>query len=164
MLASIEQSTPGRAFNLPRSSASRERTAWRSASPQSASLAALAGEGLGGRFRSWRGASGRRFMFSVYSSAACPAYDHAVLIGAGVAADGERHVLFIADTGAFPEPVLERARAMLARADQRTELHVHVLAQSPGERAALIEDLSAPCANSSGVGSDFLFASQRRGR
>ena len=47
------------------------------------------------------------------------------------------------DSGAFPEPVLERARAILARAAIRTELHVHVLAQSPGERAALIEDLSA---------------------
>ena len=84
-------------------------------------------------------------MFSIYSSAACPAYDHAVLIGAGVAADGGRNILFIADTGAFPEPVLAQARAILAKAGMRVELHVHVLAESSVERAALIDDISAPC-------------------
>ena len=142
MLASTDHFAPDRALGCRPSAPMRAGTAWRSRPPESAPLAALAGESLGGRFRCWRGASGRRFLFSVYSSAACPAYDHAVLIGAGVAADGTRQMLFVADTGAFPEPVLGRARAILAKAGMRVELHVHVLAETPGERAALIEDIS----------------------
>ena len=143
MLTSFEHCAPGGAIGYSPSLSMRANTSWRSRQPENAPLAALAGESLRGRFRSWRGASGRRFMFSVSSSAACPAYDNAVLIGASVAADGERHVLFIADTGAFPEPALARARAVLADASARVELHVHVLAQSPKERAALIKDISA---------------------
>src|SRR5476649_216980 len=130
MLASSEHFAPGRPFGCPPSAPMRREAARRSRPPENAPLAALAGEGLGGRFRYWRGASGRRFMFSVYSSAACPAYDYAVLIGVGIAADGGRQILFIADTGAFPEPVLARARAILAKAGMRVELHVHVLAES----------------------------------
>src|SRR5450631_4092943 len=67
--------------------------------PESAPLSFLAGERLGARYRFWRGASGRRFMFSVYTSDACPAYDRAVLVGAAVEPDGARRILFIADTG-----------------------------------------------------------------
>jgi hypothetical protein len=109
--------------------------------PESAPLSFLAGERLGARYRFWRGASGRRFMFSVYASDACPAYDRAVLVGAAVEPDGARRILFIADTGAFPEPVLDRARAALAKARSKVELHVHLLAESPRERMAVIDDL-----------------------
>jgi hypothetical protein len=112
--------------------------------PESAPLSVLAGEDLGGRFRFWRGASGRRYMFSVYSSEACPAYDRAVLVGAAVEADGSRRILFIDDTGAFPEPALGRARARLAKARSKIEFHVHLLAVSPAERTALIDDLAPP--------------------
>ena len=143
MLASNEQLACGAMgcaappFTMPDDSAP-----WRLREPESAPLSVLTGDGLGARFRFWRGASGRRFMFSVYSSDACPAYDCAVLVGAAVQADGARRILFIADTGAFPEPVLERARAALAGARAKVELHVHLLAESPGDRAALIGDLA----------------------
>jgi hypothetical protein len=109
--------------------------------PESAPLSFLAGEPLAARYRFWRGASGRRFMFSVYASDACPAYDRAVLVGAAVEADGARRIVFITDTGAFPEPVLERARASLAKAGSKVELHVHLLAESSRARLAVIEDL-----------------------
>jgi hypothetical protein len=114
--------------------------------PESAPLSFLAGERLGARYRFWRGASGRRFMFTVYPSDACPAYDRAVLVGAAVEPDGARRIVFIADTGAFPEPVLDRARAALARIRPRVELHVHLLAESPAERLAVIDDLVSPAA------------------
>jgi hypothetical protein len=107
-------------------------------------LASLAGVGLGGRFRLWRGASGRRYMVSVYGAHDCPAYEHAVLIGAAEAVDGTRRIAFIEDTGAFPEAVVDRARARLAAFAARTELHVHLLAASPRERRAAIDDLSPP--------------------
>jgi hypothetical protein len=106
-------------------------------------LAALAEEDLSPRFRSWRGASGRRYIVSVYEARACPAYCDAVLIAAAVEADGRRRALAIADTGVFPEPVLARARTSFAHVAERLEFHLHLLAASPAERRAALDDLSA---------------------
>jgi len=108
----------------------------------SAPLSALAGDALGARFRSWRGASGRRYVFSIYSPHCCPAYSHAVIILAAVDAAGDRTAAFIADTGCFPEIVLARAAANWTRGGAEIECHLHLLANSPAERRALIADLS----------------------
>jgi hypothetical protein len=110
----------------------------------SAPLSALAGDPLGARFRCWRGASGRRYVFSIYGRRSCPAYDHAVIMIAAVQRDGDRRVLFIADTGCFPDVVLARAAARWMRADAEIEFHIHLLATSPAARRALIADLSQP--------------------
>ena len=80
-------------------------TAPRSPAPDGEPLAALAEEALSPRFRSWRGASGRRYIVSVYDPAACPAYCDAVLIAAAASPEGRRRPLALLDTGAFPEPV-----------------------------------------------------------
>jgi hypothetical protein len=69
---------------------------------QSEPLAALDGEVLNERFRSWRGASGRRYIFSVFDPARCPAYCDAVLIVAAVDAEGKPRALGLVDTGPFP--------------------------------------------------------------
>ena len=108
----------------------------------SAPLSALADDALGARFRSWRGATGRRYVFSVYSPQCCPAYSHAVIIVAAVVAAGDRTALCIADTGSFPEIVLARAAAEWTGAGAEIEFHIHLLANSPAERRALIADLS----------------------
>jgi hypothetical protein len=108
-------------------------------------LAALAGEALAPRFRSWRGASGRRYIVSVYDADACPAYCDAVLIAAAVDADGRRRPLALADTGVFPEPVLARARRSLSQIAERVEFHLHLLAASSAQRRAALDDLSAAC-------------------
>jgi hypothetical protein len=110
----------------------------------SAPLLALADEALAARFRSWRGASGRRYVFSVYEPFACPAYSHAVVIVAAVDAAGDRTALFVADTGCFPEIVLANAATKWTRGDLRIEFHVHLLANSATAREALIADLSHP--------------------
>ncbi|MGA2792264.1 MAG: hypothetical protein ABSE69_01835 [Roseiarcus sp.] len=110
----------------------------------SAPLSALAGDALGAHFRSWRGASGRRYVFSIYGPPSCPAYDHAVIVVAAVDAAGDRTDVFIADTGCFPEIVLASAAAKWTRADAEIEFHIHLLAKSPAERRALISDLSHP--------------------
>ncbi len=148
MLASNEQVSRdfsiGPGSDAPAFAMPGESAPWHLREPESAPLSVLASEGLGGRFRFWRGASGRRFMFSVYASEACPAYDQAVLVGAAVEPDGARRILFIADTGAFPEPVLDRARRTLAKARNKVEFHVHLLALSPRERMAVIADLASP--------------------
>ncbi|MGD0562464.1 MAG: hypothetical protein ABSA66_05185 [Roseiarcus sp.] len=106
-------------------------------------LAALTGEGLSPRFCSWRGASGRRYIVSVYQADACPAYCDAVLIAAAVGPDGRRRALALADTGVFPEPLLARAIESLSHVHGRVEFHLHLLAASPAERRAALDDLSA---------------------
>ncbi len=113
------------------------------AEPDGEPLAALTGEALSPRFRSWRGASGRRYIVSVYDPQACPAYCDAVLIAAAVDLDGRRRALAFVDTGVFPEPVVARAAKSLSRIAERVEFHLHLLAASPAERRAALDDLSA---------------------
>jgi len=110
----------------------------------SAPLLALADDALAARFRSWRGASGRRYVFSVYEPFGCPAYSHAVVIVAAVDARGDRAARLVADTGCFPEIVLANAAGKWARGDLRIEFHLHLLATSSAAREALIADLSHP--------------------
>jgi hypothetical protein len=104
-------------------------------------LSVLAGDPLAGRFRHWRGLSGRRYIFSVYDQASCPAYDDVVLIVAVVEADEARRIVFIADTGVLPELTIASARKVAGDVAGDVEFHVHLLAGSRWERAAAIEDL-----------------------
>ena len=106
-------------------------------------LAALADEPLSPRFCAWRGASGRRYIASVYEARACPAYCDAALIAVAVDADGARRVVALADTGAFPEPVVARLEQTLAPIAERLEFHLHLLAESSAERRAALDDLAA---------------------
>ncbi|MGD0763364.1 MAG: hypothetical protein ABR929_09285 [Roseiarcus sp.] len=108
-------------------------------------LAVLAGQILEPRFRSWRGASGRRYIVSVYDPDACPAYCDAVLIAAAVDPDGRRRLLALADTGVFPEPVLARAKRSLGDIAEPVEFHLHLLAASSAERRVALDDLAAAC-------------------
>ena len=110
----------------------------------SAPLLALADEPLAARFRSWRGASGGRYVFSVYEPLDCPAYQHAVILVAAVDEAGERKARCIVDTGWFPEIVLANAATKWIGSGIRIEFHVHLLANSPAGREALIADLSHP--------------------
>jgi hypothetical protein len=107
----------------------------------SAPLRALAGEALAARFRSWRGASGRRYIFSVFDRQSCPPYEHVVAMIVARDPDGERRIVFIDDTGCFPDLALAKAVKGIA-AEREVELHVHLLATSCTERAAMIADLS----------------------
>jgi hypothetical protein len=107
----------------------------------SAPLRALAGGALGARFRSWRGASGRRYVFSVYDQHSCPTFEHAVALIATVGRSGERRAIAVEDTGCFPDISLAKAAARIPSGDA-CEVHIHLLATSRTERAALIADLS----------------------
>ncbi len=136
----------------PAAASAHEAGRWREPAPSSAPflaeadaepLAALAGESLSPRFHSWRGASGRRYIVSVYDARACPAYCDAVLIAAAVDAHGRRRALAFADTGVFPEPVVARAVQSLTSLAERVEFHLHLLAATPAERRAALDDLSA---------------------
>ena len=112
-------------------------------STQAEPLAALEGEVLNERFRSWQGASGRRYIFSVFDPVSCPAYCDAVLIVAAVDAKGWAKPLAVVDTGPFPEPLLARiAKSFSGAGGPRREFHLHLLANNAAERRAVLRDLS----------------------
>jgi hypothetical protein len=104
-------------------------------------LAALADGSLAAKFHYWRGASGRRYVFSVHERASCPAYDDAILLVATKDEYGHRRIAFIADTGALPE--LRLAQATRVAGDRAVELQTHLLAASVAARAEIIADLRA---------------------
>jgi hypothetical protein len=106
------------------------------------SLAALAGMPISSRFCSWKGRSGRRYVFSVYPASACPAFCDAILLAAVRGAKGRR-VLSVRETGAFPEPAIAEAQRELKAFGPNGELHFHLLAMSLEERAAALADLLA---------------------
>jgi len=105
-------------------------------------LAALAGTPLAQRFCSWTGLSGRRYVFSVYRAPDCPAFCDAVLLAAVRDDAGRLRVVSVRDTGAFPEPVVARVERELRAFGARLEFHLHLLASSPAERAAVVADVT----------------------
>ncbi|THD45799.1 MAG: hypothetical protein E7774_07275 [Bradyrhizobium sp.] len=109
---------------------------------QGAPLAALAEEELSPRFFAWRGASGRRYIASIYEARLCPAYCDAALIAVAHDAAGRRRIIALADTGAFPEPVVARLAESLAPFAERLEFHLHLLATGADERRATLDDLA----------------------
>lgn len=126
------------------------RLAPRRAAPASdAPLAGLAGTDLARRFRHWRGASGRRHLFSVFPIGTSfpgeetPRFEDAVVLAVGRDAAGERRILAMDETGARPELVYEGGRFTAAVAAGADEIHVHLLAGNPAGRAAVLRDLDA---------------------
>jgi hypothetical protein len=93
------------------------------------------------KYRSWRGRSGRAYMFSVYSRFDCPAYEDAVLIVASRGADARGGALAWLDLGRFPETELSGLRRRFADRLDGIEFHIHVLADRCGDRRRLIEDV-----------------------
>ena len=111
----------------------------------SASLAALRGEPLSSRFHGWRGASGRRYVTSIYpvdlsaSDAGLPDFAAFVLVCVSRAGDSVRSVWITTI-----EQSADRRHA-IARglAEGAGEWHVHLLAGTRCERAAVTVDLIA---------------------
>lgn len=90
-----------------------------------------------------RGRSGRRYVVSVYPLAeACDAaHVDAVLIAVRRDADGARHVVGLRESGAFAPAGFDASWFGLMRGLGADELHVHLLATSPQDRAAALRDL-----------------------
>ena len=101
-------------------------------SPASAPLAALAGGALAHRFHSWRGVSGRRRMVSVFPARACPDFAEAVFLAVTRTADGAAHILAVGGS----------LRGLGAAVAVASEIHVHLIAETPGERARVVSDLA----------------------
>jgi hypothetical protein len=92
-----------------------------------------------GGYRYWRGASGRRYVHTVFALNEWPDYTGALVLFVR----GGTEVLWIGQssplTGLFGEPgLLARMQAQGAE-----EIHVHLLAETRAERSAAERDLKA---------------------
>ncbi len=110
-----------------------------------APLAGLSSSTLSDRFRSWRGRSGRRYVFSVFRLESglerLPVDAEAVVIAVLHEVDGTRRKLWVAETGDDPHHFFrsDRLRSLAARPD--VELHLHLLAVTASDRRAIVDDL-----------------------
>ena len=111
-------------------------------------VAGLSGSILARRFRHWRGADGRRHLFSVFPvgpGAAVedvPRFEDAVVLAVARDASGTRHILFADETGSLPDLFFAGAGFRAAMAAAANEVHVHLLTETASGRAALLRDLT----------------------
>jgi len=98
---------------------------------------------LPGRLHFWRGASGRRYVHTVYSLIECPPLPQAVYLLVARDKSGRRHVLSI-DAGESDAPTLNLARVRQRGAQLgANEVHVHFLSDEEAERQIVLCDLRA---------------------
>jgi len=94
------------------------------------------------RFVYWRGASGRRYIHSVYDVGACPPLPGALYLAVARGAGGERRPVAIGRFAAIEAANLPSPMAGgedLAAAD---EVHVHLLAENDADCERILGDLS----------------------
>jgi hypothetical protein len=89
------------------------------------------------KYRHWRGRSGRSYAFSVYAAEDCPAYENAVLILANSAG----RIVACVDLGASPAARLIELRRQYRDRLAALDFQIHVLAERPGDRLSLIDDI-----------------------
>ena len=99
--------------------------------------------GIAQPFHYWRGATGRRYLHTVYSLVECPEISKANFIVVRRDEDGSRTALMIGqtldDTGSLNLAHLRHQGALLGA----NEIHIHLLAETAHERAAAEADLTA---------------------
>ncbi|WP_237478289.1 hypothetical protein [Lichenibacterium dinghuense] len=116
--------------------------------PLAAPLAGLAGTDLSRRFRHWRGLSGRRHLFSVFPMGEpapgedAPRFADAVVMAVGRDGAGAPRILALAETGPQPDLFYDGRAFRAAVAAGADEIHVHLLADGPAARAAVMRDLA----------------------
>ena len=112
-------------------------------------LAGLVGSDLSRRFRHWKGVSGRRYLFSIFplpcpaSIDEAPRFHDAVVLGVVLDGAGDRRILVADETGALPDLFYGSSQFHDAVAAGANEVHVHLLTDDAGGRAALLRDLDA---------------------
>jgi hypothetical protein len=120
-----------------------------SLAPQRRSIAAPAPVALGvpqdlpGRLHFWRGASGRRYVHTVYSLIECPPLPRAIYLLVRRDKSGQRSVLNIS-AGDSDAPTLNLARVRQRGAQLgANEVHVHFLSDKEVDRQLALCDLRA---------------------
>jgi hypothetical protein len=98
---------------------------------------------LPARLHFWRGASGKRYVHTVYSLVECPPLPKAMYLLVQRSRDGRRSVLHI-DHGQSEAPTLNLARIRQRGAQlAANEVHVHFLADTEAQRRLVTCDLRA---------------------
>jgi hypothetical protein len=106
--------------------------------------------GLTSRIHFWRGTSGRRHLFSVYSLLDCPPLPPAVYLLVRREADGRREILATGHVDAVHAPSNLATLRQLGAQAEANEVHVCLAADDADLRARIAEDL-APLAMDSTV-------------
>lgn len=94
------------------------------------------------RFVYWKGASGRRYIHSVYDVAACPPLPGALYLAVARDTGGERRPVAIGRFAAIEALNLPAPSADGEGPGAVEEVHVHLLAESDAECARILDDLS----------------------
>ncbi|XSG81960.1 MAG: hypothetical protein ACPW61_12940 [Methyloligella sp. ZOD6] len=92
-------------------------------------------------FHYWRGASGRRYLHSVYSLIGCPALPQANYILVRRDEDGSRTPLAIGETTGDASSLNLAALRHQGAKLGANEVHIHLLAETDAERADVCDDL-----------------------
>jgi hypothetical protein len=116
---------------------------------RNSALASLAGEALAERFHAWHGASGRRYVFTIFpvNSAApdsgLPDFAEAVVIAVARKSDGSRRRVSLCQRERGANPYARESFILEALAGGACEWHVHLLAIEVAQRRAVIADIEA---------------------
>ena len=107
-------------------------------------LLALEGQSLSGRFHGWRGASGQRYICTVFATPeAAGACLQAIVIAVARQSSGACEPVMIGQTGALPDCFALGSLVAQARGLGANEWHVHLIARSRAQRSAAIADLQS---------------------
>lgn len=105
-------------------------------------LMALKNQPLAGRFHGWRGASGQRYICTVFATAEeAGACAQAIVIAVARKSSGACEAVLIGQTGALPDCFALGRFVAQARGLGANAWHVHLLASSRAQRSAAIADL-----------------------
>lgn len=95
------------------------------------------------KFRFWTGASGRRYVHTVYSLRECPEIANAVYLLVRTSPNGESEVVRVSQTESSSESLnLAQIRYHAARLGAN-EVHIHMIAETPACRQLADIDLRA---------------------
>ena len=98
--------------------------------------------GLGERFWYWRGASGRRYIHSIYGAGACPPLPGAVFVAVS-RQGGERRAIAAGRLSSFWDGSLAGLAGAGLAGVEADEIHVHLLARNSEAADAVLDDLLA---------------------
>lgn len=118
-----------------------------SGSDFSVPLEALYGSQLGRKFQAWSGRSGRRYVCSVFSAVdpdameAVRSYDSAVILAVRCDASGVKTLAGMEEIGYFPDLFWYGSAMTALTAQGVNEFHVHLMAETPAARHAVLQDL-----------------------
>lgn len=114
-----------------------------------APLESLAGGSLASRFHAWRGASGRRYICSVFAAdradpeAGLPDFADAIAIAVARDGEGRRRCVSLFLSEAMTDAGARRHLIAAAMAAGAVEWHIHLLAADAQQRRAVARDIES---------------------